>query len=248
MTYREIIYMCLDQVKLSSEDSYFTEDHVKFLLSKVRAAILEQKYSTIKREVSQSNYQTLCIPLEIKTDGGICRNTSYLRSKNVIPTLLNIGTFNLYSEDFYNTSITLVSRERMKYVGHNKWLKNIIYASIGPDNYLYLKGSNPQHLYLKNLKMTGIFEEPDKVAESCNTEDNKCQDFLDKEFPLEEALVGNAINAVVQLLLGASYRPEDSENDDKDALSDLMSYIRQNVKSNLQEQIDGNQSQSRGNG
>jgi len=42
------------------------------------------------------------------------------------------------------------------------------------------------------------------------------------------------------LLLGASYRPEDSENDDKDALSDLMSYIRQNVKSNLQEQIDGN--------
>jgi len=52
MTYREIIYMCLDQVKLSSEDSYFTEDHVKFLLSKVRAAILEQKYSTIKREVS----------------------------------------------------------------------------------------------------------------------------------------------------------------------------------------------------
>lgn len=248
MTYREIIYICLDQVKLSSEDSYFTEDHVKFLLSKVRAALLERKYSTIKREVSQTNYQTLCIPLEIKTDGGMCGNTSYLKSKDVIPTLLNIGTFDIYSEDFYNTSITLVSRERMKYVGHNKWLKNIIYASIGPDNYLYLKGSNPQHLYLKNLKMTGIFEEPDKVSESCNTEDNKCQDPLDKEFPLEEALVGNVINAVVQLLLGASYRPEDSQNDDKDALSDLITYIRQNVKSNLQKQLDEVPNQSIDNG
>lgn len=244
MTYREIIYICLDQVKLSSEDSYFTEDHVKFLLAKVRAALLEQKYSTIKREVSLSNYQTLCIPLELKTDGGICGNAEYLKSKDVIPALLNIGNINLYSQDYYNTTITLVSRERMKYVGHNRWLKNIIYASIGPDNYLYLKGSNPQHLYLKNLKLTGIFEEPDKVVQSCIDENTECRDFLDTEFPIEEALVGNVINAVVQLLLGAAYRPEDSENDDKDALSDLVTYIRQNVKSNLQKQIDGDNSQS----
>ena len=86
--------------------------------------------------------------------------------------------------------------------------------------------------------MTGIFEEPDKVSESCNTEDNKCQDPLDKEFPLEEALVGNVINAVVQLLLGASYRPEDQNNDDRDALYNLISYLRQNLKPQLQKKLE----------
>ena len=32
-TYRELTYMVLDQLKLASDDSYYTEDHVKFLLS-----------------------------------------------------------------------------------------------------------------------------------------------------------------------------------------------------------------------
>lgn len=40
MTYRELIYMCLDQLKVASDDAYFTTDHILFLLSKVRAALL----------------------------------------------------------------------------------------------------------------------------------------------------------------------------------------------------------------
>ena len=36
-TYREIVYMCLDQVKLISDDAYYTQDHIIFLADKYRA-------------------------------------------------------------------------------------------------------------------------------------------------------------------------------------------------------------------
>nr|DAU83961.1 MAG TPA: Structural protein [Crassvirales sp.] len=48
-TYREIVFMIMDELKLSSDDSYFTEDHIIFLASKYRAFLLKQRYSDIKK-------------------------------------------------------------------------------------------------------------------------------------------------------------------------------------------------------
>ena len=33
MTYKEIIYMCLDELHLTSDDSLFNEDHILFLIN-----------------------------------------------------------------------------------------------------------------------------------------------------------------------------------------------------------------------
>lgn len=43
--------MCLDQLKVTSDDSYFTEEHVMSLASNIRALILKQRYSDIKKEI-----------------------------------------------------------------------------------------------------------------------------------------------------------------------------------------------------
>ena len=43
-TYKELTYMVLDELKLSSDDAQFTEDHVMFLLNKYWAFILKQRY------------------------------------------------------------------------------------------------------------------------------------------------------------------------------------------------------------
>ena len=59
MTYREIVYSILDLLKQSSDDSFYTEEHVLFLVSKMRAAILKQTYANIKKEIPESNYQTI---------------------------------------------------------------------------------------------------------------------------------------------------------------------------------------------
>ena len=223
-TYRELVYLCLDEIKLYSDDAVFTEDHVIFLLNKYRAFLLKQRYSDIKKQIPESNYQNVCLDLiQVPAiSGEPCEGGVYLRSKEKIPFLMKIGNPTLYPLDYYQGDITLVSRDRMKYVGYNKYLKNIIYASIGPDNYLYLKSFNPQYLYLEKVKMTGIFEDPNITSQlQCDKSDSSCS-ILDNTFPIEEALIPPMIELIVKELLGAEYRPEDKTNDAKDELSEVI--------------------------
>lgn len=234
--------MCLDEVKLHSDDALFTEDHIIFLLGKYRVFLLKQRYSDIKKQIPESNYQTICLDL-IKVSAipdEPCAGI-YLRSKEEVPFLMKIGNPRVYPIDYYQGEITYISRDRMRYVGHNKYLKNIIYTSLSPNNYLYFKSCNPQYLYLEKVKMTGIFEDIIAASElQCPNEGGtKICDILDIEFPIEAALIPPLIELVVKELLGAEYRPKDDSNDANDALADLATFLRNNVKSNLQKQIEG---------
>lgn len=244
-TYRELTYMVLDELKVLSDDSYITEDHVVYLLDKFRSTLLNQKYANIKLQIPESNYQTVCLDLEeVPAIAGIeCEGGIFLKSKNKVPYLLPIGNQKVFPVSYYYGEITYVSRDRMRYVGHNKYLQNIIYCSIGPDSYLYFKSNNPQFLYLKKVKFTGIFQDTIEAANlSCKEEGGEevC-DILDRQFPIEEGLIASLIQMTVRELLGVIYRPKDSDNDAKDSLSDIMGFIRNNMKSNMQKAIEGNE-------
>ena len=154
MTYNELIYMVLDELKLSSDDSYYTPDHVIFLLVKYRSFLLKQRYSDIKKQIPDSDYQSICLDLmEVPAiSGEPCEGNSYLRSKNKVPTTMMIGNPRVYPMDFYQGEITYISRDRMRYVGYNKFLRNIIYCSKAPDGYLYFKSWNPQFLHLERIR------------------------------------------------------------------------------------------------
>lgn len=226
-TYKELVYMCLDELKLYSDDALYTEEHIMFLLGKYRTFLIKQRYSDVKKQIPESNYQTICLDL-IKVpaiSGEPCEGGSYLRSKKKIPFLMKIGNPRVYPIDYYQGEITYVSRDRMRYVGYNKYLQNIIYASLGPDNYLYFKSFNPQFLYLEKVRMTGIFEDTLAASElQCPDEsgDIVC-DVLDREFPIENALIPPLIQLVVEELTKAEYKPEDKENNSDDDLSEVVS-------------------------
>ena len=226
-TYKELIYMCLDELKLYSDDALYTEEHIMFLLGKYRTFLIKQRYSDVKKQIPESNYQTICLDL-IKVpaiSGEPCEGGSYLRSKKKIPFLMKIGNPRVYPIDYYQGEITYVSRDRMRYVGYNKYLQNIIYASLGPDNYLYFKSFNPQFLYLEKIRMTGIFEDTLAASElQCPDENgNIVCDVLDREFPIENALIPPLIQLVVEELTKAEYKPEDKENNSDDDLSEVVS-------------------------
>ena len=238
-TYRHLVHLVLDELKILSDDSYYTEEHVIFLLSKYRGLLLKQQYKDVKKEIPESNFQTLCLDLiQVPAiTGEPCEGGTYLRSKEKIPFLMSIATPRVYTEDYYQGNITYVSRERMRYVGYNRWLPNIIYASIGPDNYLYFKSFNPQYLYLKEAKLTGVFENPEEAAKYECDKSGGCN-ILDKVFPLEEALIPQVVQLVVKELSGSIYKPEDNSNNASDDLSELAAFLRNNVKSKLQKQIE----------
>ena len=226
-TYKELVYMCLDELKLYSDDALYTEEHIMFLLGKYRTFLIKQRYSDVKKQIPESNYQTICLDLiEVPAiSGEPCEGGFYLRSKEKIPFLMKVGKPKVYPVDYYEGEITYVSRERMRYVGYNKYLQNIIYASLGPDNYLYFKSFNPQFLYLEKVRMTGIFEDTLAASElQCPDESgNTVCDVLDREFPIENALIPPLIQLVVEELTKAEYKPEDKENNSDDDLSEVVS-------------------------
>lgn len=224
MTYREVIYMVMDELKLMSDDASFTKDHIAFLLGKYRSFILKQRYYTdIKKAISESNYQTICLDLiEVPAiSGEVCEGGSYLRSKYKIPVTLMIGNPRVYPIDYYQGEIAYISRDRMRYVGYNKWMKNIIYCSIAPDGYLYFKSWNPQFLYLEKVKFTAIFEDAEEVSGlTCDGDEGTACDLLDRTFPIEEALVPPLIELVVNELRKAEYAPSDENNNADDDLDE----------------------------
>jgi len=241
-TYRELVYLVSDEIKSISDDSIITADHIKFLLQKHRAFLIYQKYKDIKKEIPESAYQSLCLNLEVVNamDGEPCTGGQYLRSVEKIPTLLGVGNPQVYPhDDFYQGNITYVPRERMRYVGHNKYLRSIIYCSLSPNGHLYFTAKNPQFLYLQKVNFNGVFENPEGAANlTCDTQtDNNC-DIMDKEFPIEEAMIPMLIESVVKELAGVNYRPEDANNNASDDLANLANFINRNAKSGLQKQIE----------
>lgn len=214
--------MILDELKGTSDDFIFNEDHIAFLCGKYRAFLLKQRYySDIKKAIAESNYQTVCLDLiEVPAiSGEPCEGGSYLRSKVKVPTTLMLGNPRVFPMDFYQGNITFVSRDRMRFVGYNKWMKDIIYCSIGPDNYLYFKSFNPQYLHLEKVKFSAIFEEPDKISElSCDSENDVPCELMDRTFPIEEALVPQLVQLIVQELYNSSRSNEDNDNNAKDDL------------------------------
>lgn len=227
MKYKDIVYMVLDEIKSTSDDAFFTEEHVLLLVNNYRNFILKQRYSDIKKPIPESNYQTICLNLiQVPAIAGVpCGGGTFLRSKEKVPFMMKIGTPKVYPINYYLGEITYVSRERMRYVGYNKYLQNIIYASLGPDNYLYLQSSNPQYLYLEKIRLTGIFENIESVSDLlCDDSGDSINcDIMDKTFPIEDALVPPIIELVVKELLGAEYIKKDEENNAKDDLPEVTS-------------------------
>lgn len=230
MLVKEIAYACLDLAKAStSDDSYLTIDHCIFLCKKYRAFLIkkEQEKNRGSQEVaSEFEMQQICIDLEKvpAIDGRACTGGYYLRSTKPIPKILEGYQPKVYPIDYYQgTNISFVSRDRMRYVGTNKYLQNIIYSSLGPDLHLYLNSNNPQFLYLKKLRISAVFDDFESVTDLlCDDagESTPC-DVLDAEFPIREHLIPPLIELVVKALTGSSLLKSDNVNNAKDDLPDV---------------------------
>ena len=228
MLVKEIVYMVLDLAKAAtSDDSFWTEDHVIFLLKKYRSFLIkkeQEKQRATTDIASEFEYQQICLDLEKvpAIDGEPCTGGYYLRTTKKIPKILEDNQPRVYPIDFYQgINISYVPRDRMRYVGTNKFLQNIIYVSLGPDLHLYLNSSNPQFLYLKKLRMSAVFEDFDDIScYLCDEDGNsKACDVLDEVFPIREYLVPTLMELVVKELTSAKYQPVDDKNNAADDMS-----------------------------
>jgi len=229
MLVKEIVYMVLDQLKEMSDDSFYTEEHVLFLCKKFRSFLIKKeqdKEKTSTDVASEFEYQQICLDLErVEAIEGLpCEGGYYLRTTARIPKILEGTSPRVYPIDYYsNPMISFIPRDRMRFVGSNPFLKNIIWVSIGPDLRLYLKSPNPQFNYLRKIRMNAIFEDFDEAADLLcdDSGDSSACDVLDSTFPIRDYLVPTLIELVVKELSGSVYKPEDKRNNAHDDLGDL---------------------------
>lgn len=240
MKAREIVYMVLDRLKGMSDDFTYTEDHILFMMKHYRTILLKQLYKDGKKAISQANYQDLSLCLnDTSSINNIPCIGNYLRSIDKIPNTVDISVTTVYPTDYYQgINIVYTTMDRMRYTGNNRYLDNIIYCSLGPDNYLYFKSNNPQHRYLNKVSMHGIFEDWEEAYKLSCTNDNKVCNIMDADFPIESTLVTQMCDTIYNVLTNSIYKPADNNNDANDDLATLASFIRQNMKSNLQKQIE----------
>ena len=225
-TFGEIVYSVLDLLKEKTDDAHFTEEHVILFASHIRNLLLERKYKNSRNQtftpMSDENTQEICLNLEPAEMLPAGCSGMWLHSIEEIPDTVSVSNTTLsVISDMLQSTVTFIPPERMPYVGYNKWLKNILYASKSNDGHLYITGSNLQFMYLQKVRMTAVFSDPRKAAElSCEGDGNKCN-ILEMEFPLESALIPSCIELTVQEMMGSRYAPEDKANDAKDGLADV---------------------------
>ena len=229
MLVRELVFSILDLAKAAtSDDSYWTEDHIIFLTKKYRSFLIKKeqdKEKNSEERASEAEYQQICLDLEKvpAIDGEPCTGGYYLRTTKEVPNFIEGYKPRVYPVDYFQgINISYISRDRMRYVGTNPYLQNILYVALGPNSHLYLNSSNPQFLYLRQIRVNAVFDDFDKAAELLCDDDCKCPcDVLDMEFPMRDYLVPPLIELVVKELAGSFLRKPDEVNNAKDDTPDL---------------------------
>lgn len=253
MTFREVSYAISDFSKTIVDDSIITIDHILFVMSKYRNYILNSQFANMKKQPSDSNYQQICIPLT--ADNGtvdFCGKEDVLRSIDKVPyTMVNLGAHTIYPPaGFIYGNFQLVNNTKFKYSGHNPYLGNMVYATIGPDDHLYLKSKNKDFLNLSKVVMSAIFEDPEKAALMECDSDGKCADncdLMDKRFPLDDSYLPLLMQFCVRDITGAAWKPSDDSNNASDDLARfaqiLNRYTTQSFKNQMNAQPDKDEQQ-----
>ena len=207
-TYREVIYMVLDQVKMKVDDNHLEPDHIVSIINKYRASLLKNKYGgQVKKVIPPAYYQTLTIEVDPNTK----------KSLRKLPKLLDIDGMNFTTSidavNVLNTfKITLVSPDRFQYLGHNRYLSTILYGTITLDNYFKVRysGTIPS-----TFLISGLLENPMDIIEFSGLE---IADPLDLEFPMDEGLMMDLMAATLKEVAGIRIFPEIDKNNAREEL------------------------------
>lgn len=250
-TYRECVYMIFDELNLLSDDSRWEVEHIIYLLNKYRAILAKQRYGGAKKDVPLEYYQLYDLGTP-ELPGVLDNIRKTYKFKDEIPQILNLHGILLETSISYSTEpkyedciicgvpvpiytesslyednidIAFINPDRFKYIGYNKWLQNIPYATLGYDHKIYIS-STSNFLKGKNFRIQGIFEVPTDFVKTT-------EEKLDMYFPVEEAILQPIIDLIVKELSNIIYLPGDSENNSADDQSISMSkYVPPKTRAN----------------
>jgi len=219
ITLNKIVYDILNLVYggNTSDDADISERQVAFWINQVRALLIRQELSN-KLDIHDSYIQQFTVELDRVDTAEDCEVETgcyLLRSISKIPTTIRRGGKNTIIsiqslDEKQSFSETSFFRKRFnaynKYTGSkSRWyLKN---------DYLYLTNTK----VIERIKISGVFENPEDLAEFTTCEGNSCFSWDDK-YPISADMV-LAISDIIlksKFNIIASNPKDDNTNDAKD--------------------------------
>jgi len=226
MTLNEITYSIREAVKEYTDDSELDDRYIQYLLGLKRSKYLKQKMNNFQKVTDLSVQQTFCVGLE-KVDGAECGLDTpceiLLRSDKLIPdpimlhlkpAILRVAPASKLSQSF-----NFVDRFKAVYAANSPFPKGV-YSFLHDDNRLYLTSAKKGFKLLDCISITGVFEDPIKIAEfsdccGCTTA-APCFDADTYEYPIPPDLVDIIRADVINELIQHKQTPEDRINNSND--------------------------------
>lgn len=226
MKTNELIYAIREKLKSYTDDTKYTDDWILYLIRLKRAVLLRREYNQLQRTIDAEVLQTICVPLT-SVDESECPDCYSLstpecfitRTQSKIPssielhnrsTIIKVAPVGRFDKPF-----SIVSKAGFIYAGESKYEKNIVFATLDTDGYIYLKSRNPFYRSLEAVTVTLLMDNPeDAHAFQCNGV--ACYDNTNDEYPLKAWMADIIIMEIVNELANLKQIPTDSLNNAKD--------------------------------
>jgi len=221
MTKREIIYTIFEKIGVISDDTKLTEELVSSLIDTKRAMLLKQQYAKNSWHMPIEIKQELCMDLELvnKVDGYSCGG-KILSTKVALPNSIKIkgkeGPLAVRRSDGTVIAMNIVAIERVPFLFENKFTQHLTYCAVDFSGKLYLISKDTKHKFLKSIKVTDIYEQPDTANDlACNAKD-LTTDVWDIDYPIESSMADVVVELVVADLTKSLVVPGDKNNNASD--------------------------------
>lgn len=218
---REIIYTIFEKIGVISDDTKLTEELVSSLIDTKRAMLLKQQYAKNSWHMPIEIKQELCMDLELvnKVDGYSCGG-KILSTKLALPNSIKIkgkeGPLAVRRSDSTVIAINIVAIERIPFLFENKFTQHLTYCAVDFSGKLYLISKDTKHKFLKSIKVTDIYEQPDTANELVCDAKDLTTDVWDIDYPIESSMADVVVELIVADLTKSLVVPGDKNNNASD--------------------------------
>jgi hypothetical protein len=218
-TQREIIYTVKSILRagLITDDDKISDRQVAFLVDTARASLLRQQINK-GQSLSNNNVQTIkCLPLESVDTGfdpAFPLDCKVFKTLQTLPKPIEGKNKDLITgigpTAFGGFGYEFVSYSRVPYMTFTRFKRPFATLFNG---YIYLVDAP----YTENISVSGIFEQPNQLADYDDCEGNICYDW-DSVYPMSSHLVDPAIKMVIEELSLTLKVPVDRTNNGSQGL------------------------------
>jgi hypothetical protein len=225
MNKREIIFTVFEKLNIISDDTDITQSLVSSLIDTKRAMLIKQQYGKTGWHLPIEVKQELCMSLQLvnSVDGYTCAG-KVLTTSMSLPRSIKIkgkeGPLLVRKLDGGEIAISVVPIERIPFLFSNKFTQHLMYCAVDLDRKIYLMSMDNKHKFLKEIKVTDVFEQPG-VAREMECKYTPGIEEYDDDYPIETAMVDTVIDMIVKELSQSIMLPEDNNNDSSDDREDM---------------------------